>query len=233
MIAHVKSKFGVKYTRGGMTELLHRLGFSFKNPRRFQGRQVERSQKNFIEAYKKLSSKGGWVYFGDATHPMFNTALNYGWIKKGQEFEIKTNSGRKRLNIVGAVEMNNLKIVSRSYHMVNKDSICDFLKALRAKHSDNEKITLILDNAGPNKARKVRDKARELGIKIVYLPPYSPNLNPIERLWKFMKKRAAPNEYFQNFEDWKGAVMNFFRGVRKYRSELETLITDNFQVMGT
>ena len=66
--------------------------------------------------------------------------------------------------------------------MVNKDSICDFLKALRAKHSDNEKITLILDNAGPNKARKVRDKARELGIKIVYLPPYSPNLNPIERL---------------------------------------------------
>ena len=69
VIAHVKSKFGVKYTRGGMTELLHRLGFSFKKPKAVLGKASREKQKNFIEAYKKLSSKGGWVYFGDATIP--------------------------------------------------------------------------------------------------------------------------------------------------------------------
>ena len=233
VITHVKSKFGVEYTRGGITELLHRLGFSFKKPKAVPGKANREKQEKFIEEYRKLSSKGEVVYFGDASHPMFNTALNYGWIKKGKEFEVKTNSGRKRLNIVGAVEIRGLKILSRSYDTVNKDSMCNFLNALRGSHPDGEKITLILDNAGSNKASKVRFKAEGLGIKIVYLPSYSPNLNPVERLWKFMRKKAAPNEYFQNFEDWRAAVMGFFRGIRRYRSELERLITDNFELMGT
>jgi len=74
--------------------------------------------------------------------------------------------------------------------------------------------------------------AKKLGIRILYLPPYSPNLNPIERLWKFMKKKVTANRYFEEFGDFKKTLMEFFRGIRKYRSELETLITDNFSVIG-
>ena len=69
-------------------------------------------------------------------------------------------------------------------------------------------------------------------IKILYLPPYSPNLNPIERLWKFMKKKVTANKYYEEFDEFKNTLMEFFRGIRKYKSELVTLITDNFTPIG-
>ena len=231
VIAHVRKKFGVKYTRGGMTDILHRLGFSFKKPKGVSAKADRAKQEEFVRKYKRAKSQGGLIYFGDATHPTFNTTLNHGWIKKGEDFEVKTNSGRPRININGAIEINTMDVVTRSYPTINQYSICDFLKAIRAKDPDEKRITLILDRANYYRAKKTR--AKKLRIRLLYLPPYSPNLNPIERLWKFMKKKALPNEYLENFEDWKYEMMSFFRGIRKHRSELETLITDNFHLVGT
>ena len=107
IIAHVKGKFRVKYSRGGMTNLLHRLGFSFKKPKGVPGKADRKEQEKFVKKYNKVKSQGGLIYFADATHPMFNTALNYGRIKKGTDFEVKTNSGRKRLNIKMAKRVGN------------------------------------------------------------------------------------------------------------------------------
>ena len=174
------------------------------------------------------------VYFGDSTHPEFAPTISYGWIKKGENFEIKTNSGwRKRVNICGAIEINTLDVISRSYDTVNKSSVCDLLRAIRRKNPDEEKIYLVLDGAAYNRAREVKELAKELGIRILYLPPYSPNLNPIERLWKFMKKKVTANRHFEEFGEFKKALMDFFRGIRKHRTELETLITDNFPILVT
>ena len=233
VIAHVRQKFGVRYSRGGITDLLHRLGFSFKKPKGVPGKADRAKQEEFLRQYKKEKSRGGLIYFGDATHPTFNTALNYGWIKKGENFEVKTNPGRHRININGAIEIKTMDVITRSYPTINQYSICDFLNAIRAKNPGEKRITLFLDNASYHRAKRVRAFAKKLRIKILYLPPYSPNLNPIERLWKFMKKKALPNEYLEDFEDWKYEMMSFFRGIRKYRSELETLITDNFQIVDT
>ena len=233
VITHVKRRFGVRYSRGGITDLLHRLGFSYKKPKGVPGKADRAEQEKFIRKYKRAKSQGGLIYFGDATHPTFNTALNYGWIKKGEDFEVETNSGRLRININGAIEIKSMDVITRSYPTINQYSICDFLKAIRTKNPDEKRITLILDNANYHRAKKVRALAKKLRIKLLYLPPYSPNLNPIERLWKFMKKKALPNEYLEDFEDWKYEMMSFFRGIRKYHSELETLITDNFRVVGT
>ena len=83
------------------------------------------------------------------------------------------------------------------------------------------------------KKKKVKDLAKLLKIKILYLPPYSPNLNPIERLWKFIKKKVTANRYFEEFDDFKNELMKFFRGIRRYRLELRTLRTDNFYILGT
>ena len=134
---------------------------------------------------------------------------------------------------MSAVEVGDLKILSRSYDTINKDSMCDFVRSLRGEHPSGERITLVLDNASYNRAWKLRSVASDLNIGIMYLPSYSPNLNPSERLWKFMRKRALPNEYCEDFKSWKNAIMGFFRGIRKYRPELKTLITDNFELMGT
>ena len=76
----------------------------------------------------------GLVYFADSTHPMLNPVLSSGWIRKGKEFDIKMNSGRQRVNINGAIELNTLSVVSRSCDRVNGMSMRGLLRAIRAKH---------------------------------------------------------------------------------------------------
>ena len=91
----------------------------------------------------------------------------------------------------------------------------------------------ILDNVPYNKSNRLKDVARELKIKILYLPVYSPNLNPIERLWKYMKKEVMANRYFPDLETFQKELMLFLRGIRKHRRELSSLITDNFHIVKT
>jgi transposase len=233
VITHIKNKFGIQYSRGGATELLHRLGFSFKKATPVPGKANRKKQQQFINQYNGIKPHG-IVYFGDSTHPEFAPTISYGWIKKGKNFEVKTNSGwRKRVNITGAIEINSLDVIVRSSKAINKDSICEILRAIRRKNLNEEKIYFVLDGAAYNRSEKVKFLAKKLGIRIFYLPPYSPNLNPIERLWKFMKKKVTANRYFEEFDEFKKTLMEFFRGIRKYRSELETLITDNFSLIGT
>jgi transposase len=104
-------------------------------------------------------------------------------------------------------------------------SICELLRTIRAKNSTGELIQLIMDNAAYNRSSKVNE--------LVYLSPYSPNLNPIERLWKFFKKKVLYNKYYETREHFESACTNFFRYIRKYREELSTLLTDEFHVLGT
>ena len=173
------------------------------------------------------------MYFADSTHPMLNPILSSGWIRKGKEFEIKTNSGRQRVNINGAIEIKSLTVVSRSCKRVNGSSMCALLRAIRLRHPKAKRICLVLDNAPYNKSFQVKDLASELRIKILYLPPYSPNLNPIERLWKFMKKRVMANSYYPDLDTFQQELMLFLRGIRKHKQELSTLITDNFHIVNT
>ena len=233
VVAHVKREFGVGYTRGGMTALLHRMGFSFKKPKRVPGKADREAQKEFLRRYGEARSEGGAVYFGDAVHPTHNTAINYGWIKTGRDFEVGTNAGRNRVNINGAIDIDSLDVVARSYGTVDQASVCDFLIDLRKSHGSDEKITLILDNANYYRANIVGDMAALLGIRLLFVPSYSPNLNLIERLWKFMRKRAAPNGYIESFGDWRDAVMGFFKDIKKYKPELRTLMAENFELLGT
>lgn len=232
IIGHIQKTFGVKYTISGATKLLKRMGFSYKKPKPVPGKADKEKQQDFIEAYNRLKGHGK-VYFSDSTHPQYNPVLSYEWIKKGMDFDVFTNSGRFHLNINGALCIDDLDIITRTCEKVNGDSICDLLKAIRAKNKGDERLYLVLDNAPFNRSRKVKALAKELKIKLVYLPPYSPNLNPIERLWKFFKKKTLYNQYFETFEEFKAACTNFFRYARRHRPELETLLTDNFRVMGT
>ena len=232
VISHIKKEFGVVYTVGGITTLLHKLGFSYKKPKGVPGKAKTEEQEAFVKRYNRVKKKG-LVYFADSTHPMLNPILSAGWIRKGKEYEVKTNSGRQRVNINGAIEMKTLNVVSRSCKRVNGSSMCDLLRAIRLKHPKVKKIHLILDNAPYNKSNQVRDLAWKLKIKILYLPAYSPNLNPIERLWKFMKKEVMANRYYPDLETFQKELMLFLRGIRKHRQELSTLITDNFHIVKT
>ena len=232
IISYVKEEFGVVYKIGGMTSLLHKLGFSYKKPKGVPGKAKRKEQEAFLEEYNEVKDKG-LVYFTDSTHPMLNPVLSSGWIRKKKEFDVKTNSGRERVNINGAIEINTLSVVSRSCKKVNGQSMSDLLRAVRRKHPKERNLYMVMDNAGYNKSYQVQNLAEKLGIKIMYLPPYSPNLNPIERLWKFMKKKVMANTYYPDVKTFQQELMLFLRGIRKHRKELSTLITDNFHLVKT
>lgn len=233
VIKHVKVNFGIKYSRGGMTDLLHRLGFSFKKATPVPGKAKKEEQNKFISTYNEIKNENT-IYFLDSTHPEFAPHITFGWIKTGTNFEVKTNSGwRKRVNIVGAIEINSLDVITRSWSTINKFSVCNLLNLIRNKNPKDKPLIVVLDGAGYNKAKLVKETAQKLNIKILYLPPYSPNLNPIERLWKFMKRKVTANIYYEEFDIFKKSLMEFFRGIRKFRDELRTLITDNFSILGT
>jgi len=232
IVEFLKNKFDVSYSVSGVTALLHVLGFTYKKTKAVPGKANKEAQELFIIEYGRLKSEGK-IYFADSTHPMHNPVISYGWIKKGQDFDVLTNCGRHRLNINGAVDIESLDVITRTCDWVNSDSICDLLRAIRKKNLNEAVVTLIMDNAAYNRSAKVKKLATDLGINLAYLPPYSPNLNPIERLWKFFKRKVLYNKYYEGKVDFEEACMNFFRYIRKYRDELATLLTDNFEVLGT
>lgn len=107
------------------------------------------------------------------------------------------------------------------------------MEELRKKHKDtpNKPIVLILDNAPYNKSYQVRDRAEQLNIRLEFLPPYCPNLNLIERLWKFFKKKVVTNKYYEKFSQFDDAIYDFFANISNYQQELKSLLTLNFEII--
>lgn len=234
VIAFIKERFEVEYSISGVTALLHSLGFVYKKAKAVPGKANKEKQELFIKEYLRLKEKSeGKIYFADSVHPRHNAIISYGWIKKGEDFEVPSNTGRYHLNINGAIDIESMEMVTRSCQWVDADSICELLKALRAKHLCGEMIHLVLDNARYNRSWKVKELACDLGIELIYLPPYSPNLNPIERVWKFFKKKVLYNRYYETKVEFDEVCLKFFKYIRKFKGELSTLVTDNFEVIGT
>ena len=142
-----------------MRDLLHRLGFSFKKATAVPGKANEEEQKKFVSRYKALNPDVPH-FFADSTHPEFGPSISYGWIKKGDTFDVKTNSGwRKRVNICGAIEINSLQVIARSFATINEYSICSLLRTIASKKE--EKISyLVLEGASYNKAKIVKNLAK-------------------------------------------------------------------------
>lgn len=113
---------------------------------------------------------------------------------------------------------------------INSDTIVDLLTAINRLHPDTA-ITLVMDNARYQRCNKVMDKAKELNIDLLFLPPYSPNLNWIERLWKFTKKQCLYNRFYETFHQFKAAIDDCLHKVNSTFSEqVKTLLNPKFQL---
>ena len=233
VIAHIDKQYRMRYSLSGVTDLLHRLGFSYKKPKHVPGKQDPLQQQAFLEEYEQLrASKGDNdpIYFADATHPQHNSVPSYGWIKKGQEKELKANCGRQRLNINGAINIETFESTTGFYDTINAQAAIDLFTKIEAKHPDADAIYIIVDNARYYRSCLLKEHVEGTKIKLIFLPPYSPNLNLIERYWKFFKKKVLNNRYYETFEEFKLACKSFFRKRKKYLSELQTLLTENFHI---
>lgn len=133
----------------------------------------------------------------DAVHPEHNTMAAYGWIRKGQKRCLKTNSGRQRLNLHGAINIETMDVTVLEPETVDADSTIDLLETLNQKHPLSKRLHIILDNARYHYSKKVYEYLKDNGrIHLVFLPPYSPELNLIERVWKYFKKEVLYNKYY-------------------------------------
>jgi transposase len=233
VIAHIAKQYGVRYSVSGVTDLLHRLGFSYKKPTHVPGKQNPGQQRAFLKEYEHIKARKGDndpIYFADATHPQHNSIPSYGWIKRGQEKELKANCGRQRLNINGAINIETLEPTTGFYDTINADSAIDLFAKIEGKHPDASVIYIIVDNARYYRSRLLKQYLRGTKILLIFLPPYSPNLNLIERYWKFFKKKVLNNCYYETFAEFKRACESFFRKRKKYLPELQTLLTENFHI---
>lgn len=235
-VAHwVEETFGVTYTESGMTALLHRLGFVYKKPRLVPGKADAEAQEAFLSEYKKIKENkdpGDPLYFMDAVHPQHNPVLACGWIKRGQDQEVPTNTGRRRVNINGAIDLERLEPVTRFDDTINAQSTIALFDQLQELHLAAAWIYVICDNARYYRSKAVKEYLKTSRIKLIFLPPYAPNLNLIERLWKFFKKKVLYNHYFESFADFKRACEEFFANPHKYHLELRSLLTENFEIIG-
>ena len=169
------------------------------------------------------------VYFVDAAHFVLAPFLGFLW--SFTRIFIQAPAGRKRFNVLGALDAIThelIMVTNDSY--INAQSVCDLLDKLRKLHPGIP-ITLILDNARYQKCKIVWEKAKEHQIDLLYLPPYSPNLNIIERLWKFVKKECLYSKYYETFGAFKSAIADCLEHTHNtYKDELDSLLTLNFQM---
>ena len=169
------------------------------------------------------------MLFSDAVHFLHNVHQSYYWSKKGQRPSFKANAGRNRYNVLGGYTTGKSKYVGvNTIGTVNAQTVIEWIDAIEKAFPDPPCITVYVDNARYFHAKMVKAHLLEKRVRFIYLPPYSPNLNIIERLWKFCKKKVL-SKYYETFAVFQKAIEEFFTNLGQYKAELETLLTDNFE----
>ena len=174
------------------------------------------------------------LYFADGTHPSYTAHAAHGWIRKGETRELKSNHGRTNVSINGALSWPGRAFVHRQTKRITSAEMILLFQDLEARHPTASAIRVVLDNARYNHSKELKTWLAREGcrIELIYLPPYAPNLNLIERFWWLFKKSTIYNEYFPSFADFKTAIDDFFARLDDYRPEILSLITDKFHFIG-
>jgi transposase len=169
------------------------------------------------------------VFFVDAAHFVFGTFLCCLW--SFVRLFVRAASGRQRFNVLGAWNAITRELIAVSNTtVVNTETMCELLRKLAALGLVVP-ITVVLDNARYQRNTVVQALAASLGIELLYLPSYSPNLNLIERLWRFVKRQALYGRYHPRFADFQAAVQDTLGQLSsKHKDQLASLMTLNFQV---
>jgi transposase len=237
----VEETFHVAYTPSGIKDLLHRHGASYHKVTGFLWKAKPEKQRAFVKKYRRHrreARRAGLAkvrrYCVDACHPVWGLDLvYYCWLLVGQRLFVGVGDGRKRLNILGAYcpddhEYLDLRLTRDN---INGEQFVNLLRLLRATHPEVEKFILYVDGARYYTKPVVKEwLRRHPEFRLVTLPAYSPNLNLIERLWKFLRKRAL-SRWHKTFAEMQAAVARVLDHLADYRGELDTLMTEKFAII--
>lgn len=234
IVDYVNRQFRVTYTSKGIVPLLHELGFTYKKPKRVPGKADAKRQEAFVGEYRKLKEHKGIhdpIYFMDAVHPHHNIEPVYGWIEKGITKEVPSNTGRERLNINGALNSETHEIIFREDDTINAQSTLALFEQIERAHPLADRIHIIADNAKYYRAQLVKDHLARSKIDLIFLPPYAPNLNLIERVWRFLRQEIC-SQYYERLSEFRLQTHSFLENILDYKEQLSTLLAENFEITG-
>lgn len=192
-----------------------------------------KKQKDFIDntltsLFEKAKKNQIELFFIDASHFVMGGFVGYVWSKV--RCFVKTSCGRSRYNVLGALNFTSKKIttITNDTYITSEQVILLIDKLLL--NYNNKVIKLVLDNARYQRCKKVMDYALLKNVELIFLPTYSPNINLIERLWKFVKSEILNSAYYSSFDDFKNAIDDcLFEVDKKHIDKINSLITENIQ----
>tara|TARA_R110001583_G_scaffold186667_1_gene347497 strand:- start:35461 stop:36270 length:810 start_codon:yes stop_codon:yes gene_type:complete len=235
--AYIASEFGVRYAHSGCLKLLRRPGFEYRKPKPLPRVADEEKQAAFSALYEALLNTlaaDETVYFADAVHPEYQTKPACGWVRKGANFAVKTTAGRGRVNIHGALCLENFDAPFVEPLSVDGDSAVRLLSKTEARNKPKSNIYVIWDNAPYHRCEKVRRwlSRPECRIRLIQLPAYCPHLNPIERLWAVMHEHVTHNQFYPTQKQFAQAIMLFLRKtIPKNWYHFRDQVSDNFRII--
>ena len=237
----IQSTFAVSYSSSGVKDLLKRVGVSYHKVTGFLWKGDPDKQRAFVKRvarHKREAKRPGAPrtrrYYVDACHPVWGLDLVFRcWLLLGQRFLVGMGSGRKRLNILGAYGPDDHEYID--YRLtrdnINGEQFVNFLRLLRSLHPETERFILYVDGARYYGSPVVKEwLKRHPEFHLSRIPAYSPNVNLIERLWKFMRAKALCR-WHKTFADMQAAISEVLDHLGSYRGELQTLMTEKFHIV--
>lgn len=231
--AEIERITGVKRGLTQVRQFLKGMGLKFRKVGMIPAKADADEQREFLDdrlwpRLRQAQRLRRVVCFVDAAHFVHGTFLGYLWCFT--RLLARGPSGRKRFNVLGAIDAVTHELTTVvNDTVIDALAVCELLRKLSARYAGLP-LTLVLDNARYQKCEVVRLLAVELKIELLYLPSYSPNLNLIERLWKFVKKEVLSCRYYEDFARFKAAIVECLDGVEgKHKEAIASLLTLNFQ----
>jgi len=235
-IHRIKELTGIQRSPTQTRAFLKRIGMKFIKtghvPAKADPEKQEQWLENTLTPAIELAKQGqAHLLFMDAAHMVLAPFLCWLWCFS--RVFIKAPAGRKRVNVLGAVNALTQHIHFTTKHTyINAVAIVEFLHQVRLYYLDFKPIYIVLDNARYQHCNWVKEVALQLNIKLLFMPPYSPNLNIIERLWRFLKKKCLYAQYYETFDEFKNAIVNTLNKANsdiQYIDELKKLLSLKFQ----
>ena len=235
----VAERFGRTYTPQAMARLLGRIGFVWKRPKVVPAKADAQTQRAFLDdtllplMSAAEADPASPLLFVDATHPAYDAHPAAGWIRRGRTATLPSNHGRVNVTLNGALAWPARTVITREAPLITGAEMVAFFEQIAARYPVARTITLVLDNATYNRAALVREWLAQPGcrVRLVYLPPYAPNLNLIERLWWFFKKKTLWNTHYATLDAFQAAIRGFFTNLGQWQDELTSLLTNRFHLI--
>jgi transposase len=225
----------VTYCAESVRQLLKKYGLRLLRPKILPGSPPSAEEQiQFIEKYNEMRrSDESVVLFGDAMHLVHQNVPGRCWGEPLSPPVLETNSGRRRLNILGAYNPAAYSLIHLTgEENCNAERVIEFLDIVVKSYCSAPKINLILDNARYFHAKKVRDWLKDhKQLNLEFLPAYAPNLNLIERFWRFAKDNLVRNKYYKQYKTFRAKVFQFLNHTDEYNDELKTLMSEKFEIV--